>query len=867
MMMCEIQRVGCDRLRHAPTKRAWYRLLRAVLLPLLGATMPVISAAVEVTAFVDRSEVALGESVLLSIQITGTQQAPTPQITGVDELRAQYIGPATEMRIENGRSSTSITHRFQLFPQREGRFVLGPFAVPSDGEIYETQPVVLNVVQRAAGADAPGQGLTLEAKVDRSEPFVGERVPLTIRLLIPEGMRVDDLQFPTVQGDGLSVGALPQPAQHDEILGGRRFRVLQFATHFTPLRPGEVPLQSAMALSVLEASRRQRSIFGGMMGGMFAERRPLEVRAAPVPIRARPLPVSGRPQGFTGAVGTFDLHVTAAPTSVNAGDPITLRIEISGDGDLGRAHPPRLRETDGMRVYDPVVIKDAGLDRRGHEQVVIPQSPQVRELPALSFSFFDPLREEYRTVHRGPFAVAVAAAVGAPSAIVAEGEPVRRPAEVGPLGRDIVYIKGSPGTWKRLAGQEPHASAWFWLINALPPVAVAVLWWRGRRRDLLAANPRLRRRQEAPAVLRRGLDRLAGEIDERPFADGVWAVLSEYLAAMLDLPPGGVDGTRVASEMRRAGFAESACGECARLCDELVGERYAPGLRTTLDRREVVQRVLAAATALERGSGNGGRAARRFAATVALATGAACALVPGSATADAGSDSPLDAAFFAGNHSYAGERFDDALAHYEVVLEAGYESGALHFNRANAYFKRGDAARALASYLRAQRLLPRDPDVTANLEFAAESLDLVVEREPLWRRVSFAIAERSSAAELANAFTAVWWVFWLLLAVALVVPKVREASRVAARLVAVAAAVILIQWIYRATQLELRDAAVVADAGAVVRFEPDEAGTEHFTALPGSRLSIGEQRGDWLLVARGDGRRGWVRGDAVVKLR
>ena len=74
--------------------------------------------------------------------------------------------------------------------------------------------------------------------------------------------------------------------------------------------------------------------------------------------------------------------------------------------------------------------------------------------------------------------------------------------------------------------------------------------------------------------------------------------------------------------------------------------------------------------------------------------------------------------FKSGNKAYESKQYGAALAAYDSALATGKESGALYFNRGNAYFKQGELARAIANYLRAERLIPQDPDLKANLELA-----------------------------------------------------------------------------------------------------------------------------------------------------
>jgi tetratricopeptide (TPR) repeat protein len=837
--------------------------LGVVAIAALG--LPSMAAAATATARLDRPQVAVGEAAVLSIEVEGSQDASAPELGDVAGIVARYVGPATEMRFENGRMSSSITHRYQLIGRQAGRFTLGPFAVTVDGETLRTEPVVLQVLPAGQGGAAAGRGeaapaLSIEARLGRDDPFVGERVPLSIRVLIPGDARVDDLQFPTVQADAVTVGEMPQPTQREERIGGRPYRVLYIDTHLTPLAAGGRDLTVSMAMNVLEPRRGNRGVFG-MFGNMLAERRPVELRSEPIRFSPRDLP-AGRPSGFAGAVGTFDLEISAAPLVVHAGDPVTVRIAVTGD-NLTQVRPPRFAQIDGFRVYDPVPVKDGGAGRRMIEQVVIPQSPGADELPALSFSFFDPQGGAYRTVHRGPIALNVEAASNLSSGVVAEGESGRLERAQGPLGRDIVYIKNAPGDWVRVRSSWV-GSPGFWIFNALPALACAFLWWRQRRENLLAANPALQRFRTAESKAREALSALSVRPAESGFFDELSRTLGEFLAAKLGLPPGAGEAARISRAMRAAGYEDELCRETASLITSLEDLRYAPSRSGEVDRHALLGRAERLVAAVERRKDVTDKLARALVVGIAVVTVFAAPL----RAADPSVADAVEASFFAGNHAYADGRYGDAVASYEQALAAGEASGALYFNLGNALFKRGDVPAALASYLRAQRLLPRDPDVAANLSFARESLELAGDDPPYWQRAFFAIAYRTTEAELALAAAALWWLLCGAGAVALAAPRLREPLRWPLCIGAALLVVVAANLVYRHQALELRGEAVVTAAnGAAVRFEPRDDGTEHFEAPPGTRLTVSEQRDGWAQVSRRDGRRGWVKSNAITGLR
>src|SRR5262249_10923818 len=151
-----------------------------------------------------------------------------------------------------------------------------------------------------------------------------------------------------------------------------------------------------------------------------------------------------------------------------------------------------------------------GTDRRVFEQVVIPKVAGVHELPALRFSFFDPAAHAYRTITRGPKALAVRAGREAKPEVVDANQPATAEnAPKQPLGRVIVYIKDAPGAW-RARGAHLYQRAWFLLVQLVPLALFAAVWAYVRRRDRLAADPRLVRFRQAGREARRALAALNG---------------------------------------------------------------------------------------------------------------------------------------------------------------------------------------------------------------------------------------------------------------------------------------------------------------------------------------------------------------------
>jgi len=826
--------------------------MRAGILAFLAVVLwtgPATAAPITVSASVESTDVAVGEPFVLSIVVDGAQNVPVPSVAA-DGFRADYMGPATEVQLVNGRMSAKVTHRYRMIADGEGQFTLGPFVVGYEDQRYETKPIAMKVRPAGSRAQAPaaapggGDALRLVVQPARERVYVGERVEVVLTLYVGE-VRVRDLKYPVIRADGVTVEKFGDADQGSEVVNGRRYTTVRLPTHLTPVRAGDIDLQATWSVTML-TGRRLDSFFDQVLPGQGRE---VEVRADPVRLSVLPLPEAGRPPGFAGAVGSYQFDLTAKPTTLDAGDPITLRMEMAGTGNLAGLSPPPVATGDAFRRYDPQPVKGEDNDqRRVFEQVIIPNSADVREIPAVSFSFFDPAAGAYQTITRGPIPLEVHAAAPGRAAVLDAGEPIApTPAAAAPLGRDIVYIKDVAGSFAPRAGADVRG--WLLAVLLTPPLLFgAALFW-AQRRERLAADPRLGRFRGAGAAAQRALAAARGGGG----IDAVATAMTAYLAAKLDLPPGAVERDRVLARLAAGGVADGARGDVERFFALAEQTRYAAGRGGDEGAAiDLAERIVAA---LERERG-----LERQLGAIVLAVLATAALLSGAARA---AEPPL-ADFLRGNQAYADGRYDEAIAAYQAVRAAGWESGALEYNLGNAYMKRGDIGRAVASYERAVRRLPRDPDVAANLAFARERAAIEPPSLPLWQRLLAPFATRATSGELTAAFAVAWLTLWAALSVRLFLPSARLALGRLAAVAGLPAAVLAVSLVVRLTAIETADAGVIVAAGeTAVRFEPSPSGTEHFVVGPGTDVILGEERAGWRLVSRADGRRGWVPADAV----
>jgi len=845
------------------------------------------AAAVTVSARITPSQVAIAQRAQVTVVVEGTTRSSQPEFTQVDDLDVLYVGPTTQFSSVNGAITQSVSYRYLVSSRTPGRYRLGPFRVRMGSETFASEAVELQVTAQpqatgpagarragpTAGDDAPG--IHLQLAPAKTSAYVGERVPLSVRLVVGSE-RVDQVQYPRLGGDGFAIEDFAEPLRTVEHVDGQSVRVLDFRSHLTALRAGPLALGPAtMDVTLIDQRRSQNDLFGLDFG--FGRRRNATLRSKQLDLDVHPLPTDGRPPAFSGAIGQFDFTMTASPADVAAGDPVTVRIDVRGVGNLTGLVPPAVAAGDDLKTYEPLALKEeSAVDHYAAEQVVIPLSPTVSEVPAVSFVFFDPESSRYRTIVRGPLPLRVASAAGAVrSQVIVDGKRGGPAPEPEQLGRDIVYIKDHPGSLHALDRRPPWVRAWFLCAAVVPVLAFLLSSAYVQRRDRFAADPRLRRFRDAGRTARAALTELQrrGDGDDR-FYDDLSSVMRAYLAAKLDLPPGAVDKSRVL-DVLADGSAQPRHGavdgrRVAELFDLLERVHYAGSLPGG-DRAATLTMARDVVKALESDKG----LLRKLAATtraVVLSLAVAVGLWVGwsqaaavAAAAPAGSD-PLTS-FYQGNAAYKDGRYEDAVQQYRATLADGGHSAAVDYNLGNAYFKSDRIGSAIASYERALREAPRDPDVRANLAFALETARIERPTTPLWARVAFPLASHATTAELGVVVLVLWWAAWSIAIVRVFVPSLRDGLRPALWLGTVVTALVLANLVARVWTVDHDGlGVVVATEDAVVRYEPSESGVEYYRAPEGTMLVITGERPRWLQVRRDDGLRGWIRSSDLERL-
>jgi tetratricopeptide (TPR) repeat protein len=578
----------------------------------------------------------------------------------------------------------------------------------------------------------------------------------------------------------------------------------------------------------------------------------IRVSGDAVTINVLPVPVTPDVQGFNGAVGNFSLaEFDASPTTVGAGDPITLKVRIAGRGGFDNVVLPTNQPGwNDFKLYQPTAKFDTTdpLQIEGSkyfEQVVTPQNASVKEIPPFQFTFFDPDQQKFRTLTHGPIPITVHAVAATPQpTVISTGAP---PPPEEQQTREIVHIK--PFLGRAVSDAPPLIKQpWFLALQAVPPLAwLAALIWR-RRKDSLANNPRLRRQRQVARVVQEGLAdlaRLAGSRDYDGFYSTVFRLLQEQLGERLDLPASAITEAAL-EDLPHHGLDANAIRNLQELFQACNQYRYTPE-HTAQEMNSVAAKLKDALAALQQMKARHGHAK-------AVARSLACLLFL-VFTTSLRAQSPAEA-FSQGNKLYEQAKYPDAEAAYQKIIDSGTRSVALWFNLGNAAFKAGHIGRAIEAFRRAEILDPHDPDVRANLHFARDQVANFAPALPggHWTRW----VNRLTLDQWAIASSVALALFFFSLLARQLRPNLRQSGWSTPLLLAAASVCLTICLGLAINQRLLQKSAVVIVGETAARRGPlDEAETA-FTLHDGSEILIADQNGPWIEVADAADHTGWV---------
>jgi hypothetical protein len=331
----------------------------------------------------------------------------------------------------------------------------------------------------------------------------------------------------------------------------------------------------------------------------------VERSTEPVKLIIKPLPSVGKPEDFTGAVGKYTMDVLAKPTKLKIGDPITLTVNIRGEGNIQTIGEPLL-DPDGMKnfkAYDfeaKVTITDRGYGIKGEKlfnKVIEPQSEDSDAIPGISFSYFDPELEQYKTLTYDPIPIEVELSeIEIPIHLSIEGAGMAK-GQVKILTKDILPIMSDLYSFENQGSAVYKRPFILAIIFIIPILIVVACIYVQRQRELLHTDVGYARKKRAMAHAQKHLSN-ARELLQLDNPSEFYATLArtilKHIADKLNVTSASVTSGNIYDILEKRGVSNDVIKELRQCLESCDYGRFSSGqlskaqMESTLDTSEQV---------------------------------------------------------------------------------------------------------------------------------------------------------------------------------------------------------------------------------------------------------------------------------------
>jgi hypothetical protein len=552
-----------------------------------------LAAEIRFGASVDKTEVGIGEPVILTVVVEGEGlgQIPYPKLPDLPDFNigGTSTSQSTSIQMAGGKSIRRqlVNFIYTLYPRSAGETVIGSCELELGGEVYRTKPIGITVVKAAtvpgqpkatqaplpsvAGDDLNGN-LRLSATVDRKTVYQGEQV--VVEYTLYTRLRLADMslgELPSFNGFWVEPVFDAQRIEFQrKTVDGILYDYCQLKkTALFPMSSGQLRV-SPMKLNVA-VLQSPRDFFD-----FFGTTKTVVVESDPLVISVIPLPAEGRPGGFTGGVGEFSITSSLDRTLSEAAEPINLTVRISGSGNIKLVERPTIPDIPGVRILDPEINENIGFSAnkiQGYKEFnypLIPQTDGEHAVPAIKMVFFNPRERKFETISTGALKFVATQTSSAVEYAQSGGLKV--------TGSDIRYIKPDV---KQLVNQ-PMSAGW-WLV--LPYMfsfvlfGVSVLYRRHQAR--LISDRAYARKVRSSRLLKKRLNEVKQHLmknRETEFRAALSRVLLGYIGDRYNLDVGALTNEGMIEELRNRQVSVETIKDLEYLLDQ-CDMRFSPGMK------------------------------------------------------------------------------------------------------------------------------------------------------------------------------------------------------------------------------------------------------------------------------------------------
>jgi hypothetical protein len=524
-----------------------------------------------------------------------------PEISNFDILMGPSTSTMSSTTIVNGKysSTTTYTYTYVLNPKTTGTFTISPATATIKKDSYKSNSLTIKVLpsDQSAGSSSSGnqRQSTATQNISSDQVFI-RAIPSKTSVFEQEGLtityklytRVDIVgfenpKFPEFKGFMAQEVAVSNNQQWDlENYNGANYRTAVLKqTVLYPQESGSLTINKGsfdVMMRLRVTNTKMRSIFDDFMDSYQDVKK--TIFSNPVKINVKPLP-SGKPADFSGVAGNLTMVSSISSSNVKSNEAVTIKVKISGNGNLKMIPTPELKFPQDFEIYDPKVDNSFNNTAKGVtgskyiEYLVIPRYAGKFEIPSVSLSYFDLSSQTYKTIKTQDFILNVAKGEGGDNQVVSGNFTDKEQLKM--LGSDIRYIK----TGLKFKGESEliYGKIWFWLYFLILSLLFVSFLIINRKKAIENSDIVRMKNKKASKVAVKRLKKAAEYLKNNnsdAFYDEVLKALWGYTSDKLNIPLSKLTKENIENELLSVNVDEEIRKEYNDILQTCEYVKYAP---------------------------------------------------------------------------------------------------------------------------------------------------------------------------------------------------------------------------------------------------------------------------------------------------
>lgn len=828
------------------------------------------------------TQVAVGDRFQLTYTVN-TQNISKFQIGSIPEgLEILYSAESQQNSIQiiNGHTSvvSSVTFTYTIYAHKKGTYTISPAQIIAGGKTIRSNKVSILVdgqnqqqvqsrsQQGATGRQQNGrdnrQAYHAGTKISNSELFIKvsankqrvyEQEPLLLTYKVYTSVDLTQLdgKMPDLKGFHTQEVQLPrQKSPKLETINGHAYQTVTWSQYVLfPQLTGKLEIPSitfeGRVVQRVQSVDWLEAMLNGGSGYVEVKK---QIKAPGLTIQVDPLP--SRPASFSGGVGRFEISSQLDKTEVKANDPVTLRVIVSGAGNMKLLKEPIVKFPKDFDTYDAKVTDKTKLTVNGvegnivYDFLAVPRHPGSYEIPAVEFTYYNLSAKSYKTIKTKPIMLNVTKG----SESINASSRYNTQEDVKQLSNDIRYIKTGEADSQDIDDLF-FGSERYWTILIAFIIGSIILYTLLHNRALNNENITKKKASRANKIATKRLLKgrqimLAGNSDE--FYDEVLRALWGYVGDKLNIPVNQLSRENINQQLSERMVDEETVKLFIEAIDECEFERYAPG-DTKGNMKKTFDAAMTAITKIE----NNMKHQKKLMTFLLLLL---ILLIPLSSSAVTKESA---------DNAYANQHYQQAAQEYEKLLRSSGVSAELYYNLGNSYYRMDSITKAVLNYERALLLAPGDRDTRFNLQMAqSKTIDKITPENEMF----FVTWYRS----LVNIASVDEWAVVSLIALALAIITsliyffsnylwLQKTSFFCSLFFIIAFLSGTLFAYQQKKRLSEHTGAIIISVSVPIKSTPSHNGTDLFLLHEGTKVEISDSTmKNWKKIVIADGKEGWI---------